>query len=581
MRYTLFLSDVQRQLELTLLAIFEKHFRVLPLFGDGIVPTICEGTILLPEFIEAESVQDAQQCFLSAALHGAAHLIYSYPLGSSGLNNRQLVLISLIEDARVEWLADRNFPGMSAFFHRHFVKSPSDALVFEEMAYSVAYALATKQTVFESRFVSKAVRLFNQAVAEDIHNPQIFKAIGLALANDMGQMRISMNEKAPFILVPYRDDNAYLWNDYQETDVENDAPLDGQETASVTGMAYNEILDGRSVSEFNKDATLEEGLVFQAVQEDAQSNLLNQPQWVSEFVYPEWDYKIARWKRDWCSLNEFVFADDSESALDHRVDKYRYFVKKLQQIINTYPSQMHRRKKQEDGNELDLEAIIQYRVDFKMGCAGAESKIYIDHVKERHQELSLLVLLDLSESMNDLDIDNENTILDLTLDSTVVLSELLGSLGHSYAFHGFNSNGRGSVSYFNIKDFDQDSETSLRSLSQVKAGYSTRMGAALRHAFYKILKRRERHKLILVITDGQPSDMDVYDDQYLIEDAAIAVNEIESSGCKLFCLSLDKNADRYVQKIFRKGHYEVVERPSKLPLVLTKLYLKVFKSFLA
>lgn len=581
MRYKLFLSDVQRQIELTLLVIFEEHFRVLSLSEKGIVPTVRAGTIFLPEFIESESVHEAQQWFLSAALHGAAHLIYSHPSDSSGLNNRQLVLSSLMEDARVELLAARKFPGMSAFFSRHFNKPPSGSLLFEEMAYSVAYALATKQTVFESQFVSKAVKFFYQAVVEDIHNPQLFKSIGLALANDIGQMRISMNEKETFVLVPYRDDNAYLWNDYEETDVQNNESSDGQQTASVTGIAYDEVLDGRSVSEFSNDATLDEELVFQPVKQDAQSNLLSQPQLVSGFVYPEWDYKIARWKREWCSLNEIVFVDNSERGLDHRVNKYRSFINKLQQIINSYQSEMHRRKKQEDGNELDLEAIIQYMVDFKMGRAGSESKIYIDHVKERQQEFSLLILLDLSESMNDLDVDKENTILDLTLDSTVVLSELLDSLGHSYAFHGFNSNGRGEVSYFNVKDFDQASDKSLRSLSRVKAGYSTRMGAALRHAFYKISKRRERHKLILVITDGQPSDIDVYDAKYLIEDSAMAAKEIESSGCKLFCLSLDKNADGYAKKIFRKGHYEVVDHPGKLPQVLTKLYLKVFKSLLS
>nr|WP_256438070.1 VWA domain-containing protein [Thiomicrorhabdus sp. 6S3-12] len=242
---------------------------------------------------------------------------------------------------------------------------------------------------------------------------------------------------------------------------------------------------------------------------------------------------------------------------------------------------MHRRKKQEDGVELDFEALVDQLVELKKGGAASESRIYIDHVRERQHELSLLVLLDLSESMNDPHAEGAESVLDLTLDSTVVLSQLLDGLGHSYAIQGFNSNGRGEVSYYNFKDFDGESETSLAALGQAKAAYSTRLGTALRHAFHKISRRPERHRLILVITDGQPSDIDVYDPQYLIEDSAVAIKDIESAGCKTFCLSLDKNADDYVQKIFRKGHYEVVEHAEKLPQILTKLYLKVFKSFLA
>ncbi|MDG6773695.1 VWA domain-containing protein [Thiomicrorhabdus sp. ZW0627] len=582
MKYKLLLNEVQRQLELTLLAVYEEHFRVLPLSENEIAPAVRAGAIFLPEFIEADSVQEAQQFFLSAALHAAAHLVFSLPTDSSGLNNRQLVLSSLIEDARIERLASQKFPGMAKLFKRNFTKQPTSSLLFEEIAYSVAYALANGSSKFDNPFIEKAVRLFNEAVAEDIHDPNLFKSVGLALANDIGQMRISMNERDEFVLVPYRDDNSYLWDKFEEVaSQQDDQSSDVQESVSVTGMGYEEVLDGRSVADYDEKALPDEGLVFKAVEEEVQSQLLSKSKVLSEYSYPEWDYKIARWKRDWCSLNEIVFTERAQDALEHRVDKYRNFVKKLQQIINSYQSEMHRRKKQEDGTELDFESIIQYMVDFKMGSAGAESRIYIDHIKERQHELSLLVLLDLSESMNDPDVDGKNTVLDLTLDSTVVLSELLDSLGHSYALHGFNSNGRGEISYYNIKDFDQDSESSLQSLGLVEAAYSTRLGAALRHAFHKISKRRERHKLILVITDGQPSDIDVYDAQYLIEDSAIAVKEIESAGCKTFCLSLDKNADEYVQKIFRKGHYEVVEQPSKLPQVLTKLYLKVFKSFLA
>ncbi len=587
MSYKLLLSDVQRHLELTLLAFWGDSFRILPQADQKMVPTVRSGTIFLPEFITASSAIEARQSFLSAAFHACAHLLYSKPQDSVGLNNRQLVLISLLEDARVEYLAAQAFPGMRTLFRNQFTRLPENNLQFEEIAYAVAYALVNGNDGVDdgqNPFVSKAMRLFAQAVDEDAENPQLFRDIGLALANDIGQMRISMNERDEFRLIDYRDDNSFLWNDYEEVAMENGTAEEVEEPVSVTGMGYEEVLDGRAVSSYREDAADVEGLVFSTVPEAVQSTLLNHEPRHQMYLYPEWDYKIDRWKKEWCSLDEITLVDQNSTELEQRVNRYRNFVKKLQRIVQSYQSQMHRRKKQEDGVELDFDAMIDQLVELKKGGAASESRIYIDHVKEREHELSLLVLVDLSESMNDLHEAGGSTgqsVLDLTLDSTVVLAELLDSLGHSYAIQGFNSNGRGEVSYYNFKDFDDQTDASLASLGQARAEYSTRLGAALRHAFYKISKRPERHKLILVITDGEPSDIDVYDPQYLIEDSAMAVKDIESSGCKTFCLSLDKNADQYVQKIFRRGHFEVVEHPERLPQILTKLYVKVFKSFLA
>jgi nitric oxide reductase activation protein len=195
--------------------------------------------------------------------------------------------------------------------------------------------------------------------------------------------------------------------------------------------------------------------------------------------------------------------------------------------------------------------MINYRVESFVSGANAQSKIYMDSENQGLQEFALLVLLDLSESMNDVMPAESRRLLELTLDATVVLSSVLERLGHAYGIYGFNSKGRHQVNIMNLKDFDEPFEA-LNCLEAIQGAYSTRLGAGLRHAYAKISQRQERHKLVLVITDGQPSDIDVYDPQYLIEDARRVVNEMESVGCKTFCLSLDKSGDAYTHKIFRK-----------------------------
>ncbi|CAN8139727.1 nitric oxide reductase NorD protein [uncultured Thiomicrorhabdus sp.] len=579
MAYCVQLNQIQRQLELTLYALWGKPFNVLPLSEGEMAPKIQEGVIYLPSVISADTAVLAEEQFLCSALHAAAHDIYSIPSDSSGLNNRQLVLISLFEDARVEYLASLKFNGIQRLFSQQFKKQPSSSFMFDELLYAIAFSLINKVSDDSHPLVCKAVTLFYQSVNTNVHNPDLFRSAALAIANDIGQMRISMNETKEFVLCSYRDDNAYLWRCFDEVssvDSEQGMPRD---SVSVTGVAYQEVEDGSTVADFDdREAVVSNGLVFQSVEHEAQSSLRSLVRVTGDYQYPEWDYKIARWKTGWCTLQEKVLRGQHSGALQDKLEQYRPFINKLLRIVQSYQAQMHRMKKQEEGVELDFDAIIDLMAELRTGASSAESKIYIDHLKQHRQEVALLVLIDLSESMNDLLDEGDKSVLDLTKDSTVVLSELLDGLGHAYAIHGFNSNGRGDVSYLNIKDFEQTASDALVNLSSVTAEYSTRLGAALRHARHKIENRDERHKLILVITDGQPSDIDVYDDKYLIEDAAMAVKLMEASGCRSFCLSLDKDADDYVQRIFRKGHYEVVEHPSKLPQILMKLYLNVFKS---
>ena len=183
--------------------------------------------------------------------------------------------------------------------------------------------------------------------------------------------------------------------------------------------------------------------------------------------------------------------------------------------------------------------------------------------------------------MNDCMPKTPISLLEITSDALHVLSSLLNRLGHHYAVHGFSSDGRKEVNYTVFKEFVSTSQgLNEHDVYDLKASYSTRLGAALRHAEQKMTNRPEQHKLIMVISDGQPSDIDVFDEDYLTEDARSAVKEAEQKGCHSFCLSLDPSGQDYVERIFKRGHYEVLGHPEKLPEILTKLYLKLFRAFL-
>lgn len=581
MKSCVYLTDVHCQLKLILLGLWGREFTISSSLEGVTEPYIKTNVIFLPSVVYAETFEDAKKIYFSAAIHAAAHQIYSCPTDSNGLNNRQKVLISLIEDARVEHLANLHFPGILSLLKANFNKTPTQSLHFNDIAYGVAHALLTKKIRWENPVIHKAKNLFDQAISDDPFNAEFSKSIGLALANDIGQMRISMNEREAFTLVPYRDDNAFLWNQLEEVAQDAQTSDDSSKGGSATGVRFREVIDGKAVTEFIESEPLAEGLVFKAVEKGSESSLLeSEPVSRHDFWYPEWDYKIERFREPWCHVHEYLLPAVPNKYLDESLDKYTKLVNKLHHLIQSYQYEKVRQKRREDGNELDLDAIIECVVDLKRGARSPDNKIYIESAKHGQKEFALLILIDLSESMNDSVEDDGKTVLSLTAEASVVLSLLLDKLGHAHAVYGFNSNGRQNIRYFCLKEFD-DKEISLESLLGVKASYSTRLGAALRHSFAKISLRDEAHKHVLLITDGQPSDIDVFDQQHLIEDSKKVVREAEMLGYKTFCLSLDKHADQYVKRIFSKNNYLVVDNPRNLTKALTTLYLRLFKSLLS
>jgi nitric oxide reductase activation protein len=167
------------------------------------------------------------------------------------------------------------------------------------------------------------------------------------------------------------------------------------------------------------------------------------------------------------------------------------------------------------------------------------------------------------------------TVLALAREATAVVAEAIDTTGDSFAVHGFDSSGREDIGYYRFKDFDEPYAEAPRSrLAAMTGRRSTRMGAALRHAGHLLGRRRAARKLIVLVTDGAPHDIDVHDRSYLVLDAKRAVGEQRRTGIATFCVSLDPGADRYVTRIFGAGNYLVLDHLRRLPEKLALVYLR-------
>jgi nitric oxide reductase activation protein len=189
------------------------------------------------------------------------------------------------------------------------------------------------------------------------------------------------------------------------------------------------------------------------------------------------------------------------------------------------------------------------------------------------RDIAVMVLLDLSHSTNDRVAGQAHTVLELTRSACALLADAIQKVGDPFAIHGFCSDGRHDVNYWRFKDFDQPYDDVAKArLAGMEGQLSTRMGAAIRHAAAALKAQRSSKKLLLVITDGEPADVDVRDPQYLRHDTRKAVEEAGRNGVMTYCMSLDPRADQYVRRIFGERNYLVVDKVERLPEKLPVLY---------
>jgi nitric oxide reductase NorD protein len=181
------------------------------------------------------------------------------------------------------------------------------------------------------------------------------------------------------------------------------------------------------------------------------------------------------------------------------------------------------------------------------------------------RNIAVMVLLDLSESLNGKSPAVRQTVLELSQEAVSLLAWAIDRLGDPCAIAGFHSNTRHEVRFQHIKGFSERWDDTVKArVAAMQAGWSTRMGAALRHAGHYLAARQADKRILLLLTDGEPSDVDVDDAPTCARRAKRAVDELAAKGVTTFCLSLDPKADDYVSEIFGR-RWRVLDRIERLP----------------
>ena len=286
---------------------------------------------------------------------------------------------------------------------------------------------------------------------------------------------------------------------------------------------------------------------------------------------PEWDYKKQVMQVDYCRLQEMVSAQTVPCELPAQL---RRTARRLRSQFQALAPTRIWLKGQQDGEEIDLDAWVRQEADLLSGVHADSRGLYRAQVNQQ-RDLACLLLADLSLSTDTYASDHAR-VIDVIRDSLFLFSEALTATGDQFAMYGFSSLKRGNIRFNLLKSFEEKYDNQTRGrIKAIKPGYYTRMGAAIRYASTLLAVQPQCQRLLLLLTDGKPNDLDRYEGRYGIEDTRMALHEARQQGLRPFCVTIDNEANEYLPHLFGASGFAVIRKPEDLPKELPLLYAQM------
>jgi nitric oxide reductase NorD protein len=282
---------------------------------------------------------------------------------------------------------------------------------------------------------------------------------------------------------------------------------------------------------------------------------------------PEWDYRKQHLQSDFVNVQMMLPSGSQAQPLPSRLAPLS---RRLRRQFEHLRNDRQWLRQQLQGAELDMQAWLDFHVE-QQHSQCAERGLFLEQ-RHNRRDLACLLLADLSMS-TEAHLDDEHRVIEVITDSLLLFGEALSAVGDDFALYGFSSLRRQQVRMQELKSFKQRYDDGTRGRIQaLRPGYYTRMGAAIRRATQLLGACQQRRKLLLLVTDGKPNDLDLYEGRYGVEDTRQAVLEARQQGLLPFCITIDCEAGDYLSYMFGANGYTLIRQPQQLPLRLPQLY---------
>ena len=285
------------------------------------------------------------------------------------------------------------------------------------------------------------------------------------------------------------------------------------------------------------------------------------------WLYDEWDHSRQKYRKEWCHLREVEVQPVEDDFVSKTLRKYRGLLKHLHRTFESLREDDRRIKRQPDGDNVDLDAVIEAFSDTKIGLEASQHLFTRSRKTDRN--MAVMFMIDMSGS-------TAGWINEMEREALVLLCESLEILGDRYSIYGFSGFTHERCELYKIKEFDEPYNDLVKArISGIQAQGYTRMGVAVRH-LTKILHQVEaRTKLLITLSDGRPDDQDGYRGPYGIEDTRRALIEAKYLGIHPFCITIDEEAMDYLQHMYGPVSFTVVDNVDKLPYRVSDIYRRI------
>ena len=287
-----------------------------------------------------------------------------------------------------------------------------------------------------------------------------------------------------------------------------------------------------------------------------------------KFTYPEWDARGGVWLPDHCRvlaapvmpLPEYAGITDPAAQARIRAVKRQFEALRPAKLI---------RHAQPDGDELDLDATLRSVADLRATGRGSD-RIW-QQARPQKRDLAVSILLDVSRSTESA--VTGRAVIDIAREALTALAWGLEACGDRFAIQGFSSLKRDRVWLHECKSFDEPMAQVIEArIHALRPGFYTRLGAAIRHATSGLAQQSQSRRLLVVITDGKPNDLDHYEGRHGVEDSAMAVRQARRAGHAVFGITIDRDAQSWFPRIFGQGGFQVIRDPDRLTTALPEIY---------
>lgn len=283
-------------------------------------------------------------------------------------------------------------------------------------------------------------------------------------------------------------------------------------------------------------------------------------------TYPEWDYRLNAYHPAGVTVWLKTCVPGDAAWAENVFEQRRALLDEVRRRFEGLRPRRVQLKRQQDGEDIDIDAYVEAFGNLRAG-QSIDDRFY-QASRPARRDVAISLLIDISGS-TDAWIGEGLRIIDVEKEALLVCCHALDTLGDPYAIQAFSGEGPHGVELWPVKSFaERDSTMIQRRIAALEPEEHTRAGAAMRHASLQLSQRPEQHRLLLLLSDGKPNDIDEYEGRYGVEDMRQAVNEASAAGIHCFCLTVDRDAPRYLSAIFGPGQHATLQHPRKLPIAL-------------